>query len=146
MILPDVNLLIYAYNSGDERHAAAKAWLAGLFDGASPFGLSWLTISAFLRIVTAAQFFGAGFSAIEALEIVEEWLEHPNVILLSPTSKHFQIFKEQVLASDIKGSNFTDAHIASLAIEHNATLATNDQDFRKFTSLKLIYPLKPSKK
>jgi hypothetical protein len=34
-----------------------------------------------------------------------------------------------------------DAHLAALAIEHGATLCTNDRDFARFQGLKVEYPL-----
>jgi hypothetical protein len=35
----------------------------------------------------------------------------------------------------------TDAHIAALAIEHDATLYTADTDFRRFRGLRFVNPL-----
>ncbi|MFN0277275.1 MAG: TA system VapC family ribonuclease toxin [Pyrinomonadaceae bacterium] len=141
MILPDVNLLIYAYNSGDPHHAAAKPWLEGLFNGDDQFGLSWLSISGFLRIITTETLYDNGFSTAESLRLVDEWLERPNMVFLAPTTKHYQIFKKQVLSTGISGASLTDAHFAALAIEHNVTLATNDRRFRRFDGLKVIFPL-----
>jgi predicted nucleic acid-binding protein len=34
-----------------------------------------------------------------------------------------------------------DAHLAALAVEHGATLATTDRDFARFSGLKIINPL-----
>jgi predicted nucleic acid-binding protein len=33
-----------------------------------------------------------------------------------------------------------DAHLVALAIEHGATLCTNDRDFARFPGLKVEYP------
>ena len=41
MILPDVNLLLHAYNSESPRHAAARAWWETLLNGTRPVALSW---------------------------------------------------------------------------------------------------------
>ncbi len=41
--------------------------------------------------------------------------------------------------SGTAGNLTTDAHLAALAIEHRATLATFDGDFHRFPSLKLDY-------
>ncbi|HEX7499240.1 MAG TPA: PIN domain-containing protein [Polyangia bacterium] len=35
----------------------------------------------------------------------------------------------------------SDAHLAALAIEHGATLITNDRDFARFGDLRVEYPL-----
>ncbi|MGH9363717.1 MAG: type II toxin-antitoxin system VapC family toxin [Thermoanaerobaculia bacterium] len=34
-----------------------------------------------------------------------------------------------------------DAHLAALAIEHGATLCTNDRDFARFPNLRTFHPL-----
>jgi len=141
MIIPDVNLLIYAYNTGDPRHRAAKKWLEELFNTSTQFGLSWLSISGFLRIITTKTLFGNGYSTSEAFEIVDEWLARPNMVFLMPTAKHYQILKKQVLAAGVSGADLTDAHFAALAIENGVTLATTDSDFSKFKDLKVVYPL-----
>lgn len=141
MILPDVNLLIYAYNTGDPHHPAAKRWLEGIFNGDDQFAFSWLSISGFLRIITTASLYENGFSTAEAMKIVDAWLALPNMVFLAPTPKHYRIFKGQVLSTGISGASLTDAHFAALAIEHNVTLATNDLRFRRFDGLKVIFPL-----
>lgn len=73
MTLSDVNLLIYAYNSGDKHHADAKKWFEAQFDETGNLCFSWLTISGFLRIITTDTLFGNGFSTIEAIDFVDEW-------------------------------------------------------------------------
>lgn len=42
MILPDVNLLIYAYNAADSRHDKARLWWESAIDGRVPVGLTWV--------------------------------------------------------------------------------------------------------
>jgi len=37
----------------------------------------------------------------------------------------------------------TDVHIAALALEFDATVATNDTDFSRFAGLKIVNPLLP---
>ncbi len=40
------------------------------------------------------------------------------------------------------GPRTADVHLAALAIEHGATLCTNDRDFRAFARLALDFPLR----
>ncbi|MGI8787858.1 MAG: PIN domain-containing protein [Pyrinomonadaceae bacterium] len=50
-------------------------------------------------------------------------------------------FQSLIIEGQTKAALMMDAHLAALAIEHGATLATADHDFSKFSSLKTINPL-----
>ena len=144
MILPDVNILLYAYHSGAEQHKESKEWLLSeLSSNRICFG--WQTITGFLRISTSAKGYTDPLDAGTAFEIVESWLIRPGSTILTPTDRHFDIFKNLVKESDLTGPKMMDGHLAALAIEHGATLASNDRDFRRFDGLKLINPLVKSK-
>ena len=52
MILPDVNVLVYAYREEAEGHGDHRRWLESAINADSAFGLSDLVISGFLRVVT----------------------------------------------------------------------------------------------
>ena len=43
-----------------------------------------------------------------------------------------------------KGAMVIDAHLAALAMEHGATIATTDRDFMRFPGLDLVNPVKPT--
>lgn len=141
MKTPDANLLIYAYNESAEQHERAKQWLEKKLSSPELFGLSWQVITAFLRISTNARAFPLPFTLPEAVEIVEEWLAQPQVKILLPTEKHWKIFSDLILEGQTGGALMMDAHLAALAIEHGATLATTDRDFVRFSKLKTTNPL-----
>ncbi|CAA9410240.1 MAG: hypothetical protein AVDCRST_MAG74-2233 [uncultured Pyrinomonadaceae bacterium] len=77
----------------------------------------------------------------EAVEIVEDLLAQPQVKILLPTEKHWKIFSDLVIEGQTGGVMMMDAHLAALAIEHGATLATTDRDFVRFSKLKMTNPL-----
>lgn len=141
MILPDVNLLLYAYNLDAPEHKPASAWLRSMFEGDEQLCLSWHTILGFLRISTSLRIFPNPYSAGEALQIVSDMIENPNTIILRPDTGHIQIFKRLVREAGISGARLMDAHVAALAIEHGAKVATVDRDFRLFDGLKTLNPL-----
>jgi hypothetical protein len=141
MITPDANIILYAYNEDAPKHFEAKKWLEEQFSSAAPFGLSWQVITAFLRISTNPKAFPQPFDLQEAIEIVDEWLMLPNVEILTLTANHWAIFQKLIIEGQTKAALMMDAHLAALAIEHSATLATTDADFQKFSSLKTINPL-----
>ena len=52
MILPDLNLLIYAFNRGAAQHVVARAWWEGVMNGDRPVGLPWAVSLGFVRLMT----------------------------------------------------------------------------------------------
>jgi predicted nucleic acid-binding protein len=57
LILPDVNVLIYAYRSDADRHVDYKAWLETTLNGPAAFGISPQVLGGFLRICTHPRIF-----------------------------------------------------------------------------------------
>ena len=52
MIVPDANLLLYAYDNDSPFHDRARAWLQDCLSGRGTVGFTHPTIFAFLRIAT----------------------------------------------------------------------------------------------
>lgn len=142
MKITDANLLLYAYNESAEQHEKAKNWLEESLSTSEIFGLSWQIITAFLRISTNPKSFPLPFTLAEAIEIVDDWFAQPQVKILVPTERHWEIFRQLVNEGQTSGALMMDAHLAALAIEHGAVLATTDRDFAKFSKVKTINPLK----
>ena len=141
MILLDANLLIYAYDSVAAEHIPARSWLERRFSSSEVVGLSWITILAFLRIATSRRYESDPMSTEEAASVVTGWIALRNVALVSPTEQHWTILSDLLAKSQARGPLIMDAHLAALAIEHGATLCTNDRDFLRFPGLKVEFPL-----
>lgn len=132
MILLDANVLIYAYDLSSPVHQPARAWLTEALSGSEPVGLSWPAILAFLRIVTNRKVFKEPFSIGEAIAIVDDWLSRPAVFLLQAEDHHWTILRHLLDKTGSTGKLVMDAHLAALAIEHDAVLVTRDRDFSLF--------------
>jgi toxin-antitoxin system PIN domain toxin len=141
VILVDVNLLLYAYDSGSSEHRRAALWLRQALEGTGTVGLSWETILGFLRITTDNKIRTKPLELHEATAIVNDWLARPNVALVSPAEDHWAVLSNLLPKTRVRGSLIMDAHLAALAIEHGATLCTNDRDFARFPGLRVEYPL-----
>ncbi|NOT48499.1 MAG: PIN domain-containing protein [Acidobacteria bacterium] len=146
MIFPDINLLIYAYDSGSAQHERCSRWLETILNGDAPVCFSWHTIFGFMRIATTVRMVSRPFTAREAMNIAEELMSAATSKMLEPGERHFEIFRRLVEETGISGARLSDAHIAALAIEHGATVVSSDRDFRAFDGLKLINPLVSSGK
>ena len=140
MILCDANLLLYAYNLDSADHGKAKEWLEGELSRPSLFCLAWQTITAFIRISTNHRAFLQPLSCEEAVKIVSAWLERPQCRILTETERHWDIFAELLTEEKAVGPLVMDAHLAALAIEHGAILATTDRDFARFSGLRTTNP------
>lgn len=141
MIVIDVNLLLYAHDTTSKDHRRAALWLERVFAGAELIGFSWSTILAFLRIATTPKILTSPYELEDAKSIVTDWLERDNVAVIGTTDQHWRILSGLLPKSRVRGSLIMDAHLAALAIEHGATLCTNDRDFARFPGLKVEYPL-----
>ena len=141
MILTDANLLLYAYNADAAQHLVARRWLEEQLSAPDLFCFSWQTITAFLRISTNPRAFAQPLSPNEATAIVSAWLERPQMVILRPGERHWQIFSELLIAGQASGPLVMDAHLAALAIEHGCVLATTDRDFARFPGLNTCDPL-----
>ncbi len=141
MIILDANILIYAYDSASSLHAKARSWIERVFSGAAPIGVPWQTAGAFLRIMTNPRLPGERFSLAEAVEIVDRWLEQPNVRLLAPGDDHWPLLRQMIVEGQASGALITDAQLAALTIEYGGVLHTTDRDFARFPGLRWKNPL-----
>jgi len=141
MILPDVNVLIYAYDKTAKKHVRARQWWEDRLNGSQMIGLSWVVVLGFIRLLTNARIFQNPYSPTEVLAIVETWLEQPQVKIIHPSEHHFNQLASLIGQVGTAGNLTTDAHLAALAIERGLILQTTDADFARFTGLKWENPL-----
>ena len=140
MILPDVNLVIYAYNEDAPFHAAAKAWWERCLSGTEPVGLAWVIVLGFVRLMSNRRVLAKSMSAAESVEQCRLWMLRPNVRIVLPRPTHMDILAG-LLAGPMGPNLVTDAHLAALAIEHQAELHSNDSDFARFSGLTWRNPI-----
>ena len=141
MIILDVNILLYAYDSESEWHDPARAWLEQTLSGGEAVGLPWQTIAAFVRISTHPRLSGTRFTAAEAVEVVDQWASQPNVRMLGPGEQHWSWFRQMITDGQARGPLVSDAQLAALAVEHGGVLHTTDRDFSRFPGLRWKNPL-----
>lgn len=135
MILPDVNVLIYAFRANSTRHRVCKRWLDGIVLGNAQFGLSPLALSAVARIATNPRVFKQPSSIGEVFAFCENLLGQPNCEPVRPGPRHWSIFTRICVEVGITGARITDAWFAALAIEHGCVWVTYDRDYTRFPEL-----------
>ncbi len=141
MIIPDANLILYAYDSASPFHEKAARWWSGLLSDSEPVGLCPVVVFAFLRLSTHGRVFENPLTVSEARGHIASWLERPNVRLLVVGPSHIDVVGGLLEQAGTGGNLVTDAQIAALALEFKAAVHTADTDFSRFAGLLWKNPL-----
>ena len=141
MILPDANLLLYAYDRSSPFHARARRWWEACLSGRDPVCLCPMVLSAFVRLATHPRVFETPMTVVEASGHVSSWLgrkiSHYAALEESDFVKSLELLKQLGTGGDLT----TDAQIAAIALRLRASLHTSDSDFWRFPGLKVVDPL-----
>lgn len=146
MTLVDLTLLLAAVNSRAPMHKAARNWWEAKLNGEEKIGLSWLVILGFIRLTTHPKILPEPLLLADAIALIDGWLARPNVQIVQVTPQHWNILQNMLHAVGHGAALTMDAHLACLGIEHDAEIATADEDFSHFPGLKWSNPLVPAEK
>jgi len=144
MILPDVNVLIYAFRQEVPQHAICRAWLDGVVVGIERFGVSPLALAALVRVTTNRRIYTSPSSFERAFWFCEDLLSQPHCQTIEPGERHWEIFKRLCVETETRGSDGTDAWYAALAIEWGCEWITLDRGFARFPGLRWQLPTAPA--
>ncbi len=140
-MLLDANLLLCAVDEDSPHHEASQDWLSSALNGERRVGLPWLSLGAFVRIVTNPRASRRPLSPSDAWELVEEWLSCGVTWTPGPTDHHASILGGLIRRYDLRANMITDAQIAALAVEHGLTVYSADTDFARFAEITWINPV-----
>lgn len=140
MILIDVNVLLAAQRTDHPHHDVAQPWLADLAASRRAFGVPATVWASFCRLTTDDRVFRQPTPLVEAFAFVRAVIAQPAHSRIEPGPAHVDIFERTCLKGAVTGGQVADAHLAALAIEHGASLASFDRDFARFDDLDWIRP------
>ena len=140
MILPDVNVLIYAFRPDAEHHGRCRDWLRCVVESDARFGISPLVLSAVVRIVTSGRIYAQPSSLDETLAYCDDLLSQDHCEVVQPGRTHWSIFADLCRRTGTVGPKVTDAWFAALAIEWGCEWVTFDRDFARFPGLRWTVP------
>lgn len=140
MRIADANVLLYAVNSASTHHQPAKSWLDAALKGQETVGFSWIALLAFLRLATHPGVFPRSLEPSEAISTMKAWLEQPSAVLVEPTPQHLSVLAGLLAEAGTAGNLVNDAHLAALALEHDATVVSFDADFARFPKVRREVP------
>ena len=142
MIIPDANLLIYAYDSSAPAHRGARVWWEDALSGNEPVGIPWIVVLAFVRLITHPTLMEQPLTVRDAEAAVRQWLSCDHVQLLVPRETTLERFFSLLDEAGVGGNLTTDALIAAHAQDYGATVHSTDRDFDRFTEVRWLNPLK----
>jgi toxin-antitoxin system PIN domain toxin len=140
VVIVDANVLLYAVDRTSPEHERTLAWLDMSLAGAETVGLAWVGLLAFLRIGTDPSILPNPMTADEASAQAETWLGAPAAVVAQPTARHVDLLRGLLRETGSAGNRVTDAHLAALAIEHGADIASYDRDFGRFAGVRHRLP------
>ena len=133
-------MLLYAVNEADPRHEISRSWLDGALSGQEAVGFAWAALLAFVRLATKVEIFPSPIGAGEAMGRVEAWTRAAPAVIAHPTHRHLEVLGGLLAQVGTGGNLVSDAHLAALALEHNATVVTYDRDFGRFPGVRWRHP------
>jgi toxin-antitoxin system PIN domain toxin len=132
MLMPDVNILIYAHRREDPDHEFYRQWMERLANGREPFAVSALVAVAFVRVVTHPAFQPRPTPLHQAIAVIDSLAALTNCLMPRPGEQHWNLVKMLCEASSARGKLVADAQHAAIALEHGCTWVTRDADFEGF--------------
>lgn len=140
MILPDINVLVYAFRADSPEHDVYAPWLEGVVAGSGSIALCDLVLSGFVRIVTNPRVADPPAPTAVALDFVRWLIEAPAAHWLPSGSSTWDRFA--ALADDraVRGNLVPDAYLAALCISNGVRLATADRGFARYPGLRWFDP------
>lgn len=136
MILPDVNVLIYAFRPDTSLHQTCKTWLESVVAGREPFSVAPQVLSSVIRIATNSRIYPRPDSLSDAIAFAHTLLDQPHCRVVQPGPRHWEIFCDLCRHTNAAANLVPDAWFAALAIEHGCEWITDDRDYARFPGLR----------
>jgi len=140
VILPDVNVLLYAFRRDAARHAEYRAWLDATINGEAPYGVAPQTLASLIRISTHGRVYVHPSGRTEALAFCAAVLAPPHCTIVQPGPRHWDLFIGLCEKGRATGNLVQDAWFAALAIESGCEWITTDRDYGRFPGLRWREP------
>ena len=140
MILPDVNVLLYAFRRDSAAHAESRRWLEAVVNGEAAFGVSPQVLASVVRISTNRRIYVQPSTLAEALAFCRAIIEPPHCTIVQPGARHWHVFATLCREARATGNLVQDAWFAALAIESGCEWITTDRDYARFPGLRWSAP------
>jgi toxin-antitoxin system PIN domain toxin len=136
LILPDVNVLLYAFRPDTAQHEVCKSWLDSVTSGVEPFCVSPQVLSSLIRITTNPRVYSRPDPPGDVIAFAHRLLDQSHCRVVHPGPQHWSIFCDLCRITNATGNLVPDAWFAALAIEHGCEWITDDRDYARFPGLR----------
>jgi hypothetical protein len=141
VILPDVNVLVYAFRREAQHHERYAAWLTRMVAGAEELALHDIVLAGVARLVTNPRIFADPAPMDVTLEFLARirsarrarWLSAGDTVWTELDTLARQ-------DRGLRGNLVPDALLAALARAHNCQIATTDRGFARFPGVRSFDP------
>jgi toxin-antitoxin system PIN domain toxin len=140
VILPDVNVLLYAFRKDTPDHAKYRDWLSDVVNGSTAYGISPQVLASFIRVATHPRIYRVPSQLDQATAFVSLLIDQPHCQVVTPGPRHWSIFLRLCDAANAAGNIVQDAWFVALAIESGCEWITVDRDFARFPGLRWRTP------
>jgi uncharacterized protein len=140
LILPDVNILLYAFRPDLPEYSRYKTWLEHIVSSEPAYGMSPQALASVIRIATRPGVFALPSGLASAIDFASALLSHPHCQIIEPGPSHWNIFMDLCRTANAKGNLVQNAWFAALAIESGCEWITNDRDYARFAGLQWRAP------
>ena len=141
MVVPDLNLVVYAHVKTVPKHPEARLWWQELMKGSVPVGIALIVRLGFVRLLGNPALVDPVVPPEKSWAITRGWFLRSNVVEISPTANHDEVLQQLLVESGVVSRHMNDGHLAALCLERHAELHSNDKDFLRFPGLRLHDPL-----
>lgn len=141
MILPDVNVLVYAFRREAEQHQQYAAWLTRMIAGEQELALHDTVLAGVARLVTNPRIFADPAPMPVTLEFLARIRAARRARWL-PSGDAAWTELDQLARTDrgLRANLVPDALLAALARTHGCQIATADRGFARFPGLRSFDP------
>jgi hypothetical protein len=140
VILPDVNVLLYAFRRDSIRHVDYHDWLDGVVNGHAAYGVAPQTLASLIRISTHRAIYVQPSTVSEAIAFCRAVLQPSHCAIVQPGPRHWDIFASLCEQTRATGNLVQDAWFAALAMESGCEWITTDRDYARFSGLRWREP------
>lgn len=138
MILPDVNVLVRAFQREGNTGLATNEWLSSTLNSDEEVAIWDPILISTYRFVTHPKFNLSANTPVLAMKFLEEIRNA--AVVIGTGDRYWTIVRELIQSTGATGNLVTDASIAAVAIENRCRIATFDSDFSRFPGLLWFEP------
>ena len=86
-------------------------------------------------LATKVALFPRPLTVGEAMDRVDAWIAVAAAVVVEPTVRHASVVRDLLAPLGAGGNLVNDAHLAALAVEHQCTVVSYDNDFSRFAGV-----------